>query len=93
MKTYPEGTNCRTDWQSVPVDFQPPTPQDMRAGQSQLTVTIFSGTRSMPVHDWSRVFAGAFHDFHLAWMAELRNALNGGILPENYYALAEQAVS
>ncbi len=44
----------------------------------------------MPIHDWSRVFAGAFHDFHLAWMAELRNALNGGILPENYYALAEQ---
>jgi hypothetical protein len=44
----------------------------------------------MPVHDWSRVFAGAFHDFHLAWIAELRNALNGGILPPDYYALAEQ---
>ena len=44
----------------------------------------------MPIHDWSRVFDGAFHDFHLAWIAELRSALNGGILPPQYYALAEQ---
>jgi hypothetical protein len=44
----------------------------------------------MPIHDWSRVFDGAFHDFHLAWIAELRTALNGGILPPEYYAMAEQ---
>jgi hypothetical protein len=44
----------------------------------------------MPVHDWTRVFDGAFHDFHFAWIAELRNALNGGILPPDYYAMAEQ---
>jgi Protein of unknown function (DUF4058) len=44
----------------------------------------------MPVHDWSRVFAGAFHDFHLGWIAELRKALNGGVLPPDYYAMAEQ---
>jgi hypothetical protein len=44
----------------------------------------------MPIHDWTRVFDGAFHDFHLAWIAELRNALNGGILPPDYYAMAEQ---
>src|SRR5215510_13070680 len=44
----------------------------------------------MPVHDWSRVTAGTFHDFHLAWIAELRRALNGGLLPPGYYALAEQ---
>lgn len=44
----------------------------------------------MPIHDWSRVFDGAFHDFHLAWIAELRNALNDGILPPDYYAMAEQ---
>jgi len=44
----------------------------------------------MPVHDWSRVTAGTFHDFHLAWIAELRRALNGGLLPRGYYALAEQ---
>jgi hypothetical protein len=44
----------------------------------------------MPIRDWSRVFDGAFHDFHLAWIAELRAALNGGILPPEYYAMAEQ---
>jgi hypothetical protein len=44
----------------------------------------------MPIHDWTRVTAGTWHDFHLAWIAELRNALNGGILPADYYAQAEQ---
>jgi hypothetical protein len=44
----------------------------------------------MPAHDWSRVTAGTFHDFHLAWIAELRRALNGGLLPPGYYAMAEQ---
>lgn len=44
----------------------------------------------MPVHDWTRVEAGIFHDFHSAWITELRNALNGGLLPKNYYALSEQ---
>jgi hypothetical protein len=44
----------------------------------------------MPIHDWTRVSAGTFHDFHLAWIAELRKALNSGLLPAGYYALAEQ---
>lgn len=44
----------------------------------------------MPIHDWTRVTSGTFHDFHLAWIAELRRALNGGLLPKGYYALAEQ---
>ncbi len=44
----------------------------------------------MPVHDWTRVEDGIFHDFHLAWIGELRKALNRGILPAGYYALAEQ---
>jgi hypothetical protein len=44
----------------------------------------------MPIHDWSRVFDGAFHDFHHVWIGELRNALNEGILPPDYYAMAEQ---
>jgi hypothetical protein len=44
----------------------------------------------MPIHDWTRVFDGAFHAFHLTWMAELQTALNSGILPPDYYALAEQ---
>src|SRR5579872_5114292 len=48
--------------------------------------------RRLPVgvHDWSRVDAGIFHDFHVAWIGELRRALNGGFLPPEYYALAEQ---
>jgi hypothetical protein len=44
----------------------------------------------MPIHDWTRVSAGTFHDFHNAWITELRNALNGGLLPTGYYAQGEQ---
>jgi hypothetical protein len=44
----------------------------------------------MPVHDWSRVDAGIFHAFHLAWLGVLQQALNSGLLPSGYYALAEQ---
>lgn len=44
----------------------------------------------MPIHDWTRVPAGTWHDFHLAWIAEVRNALNGGLLPPSYYAQADQ---
>ena len=36
----------------------------------------------MPVHDWTRVDAGVFHDFHNVWIAFLRNALNSGVLPK-----------
>jgi hypothetical protein len=46
----------------------------------------------MPIHDWTRVSAGTSHDFHLTWIAEIRNALNGGVLPPDYYAQAEQIV-
>jgi len=44
----------------------------------------------MPVHDWTRVTAGTFHHFHQAWITALSDALNAGLLPEGYYALAEQ---
>ncbi len=44
----------------------------------------------MPLHDWARVDAGIFHAFHVAWLPELQKALNSGLLPEGYYALAEQ---
>ena len=44
----------------------------------------------MPVHDWTRVDAGTFHAFHLAWITHLSESLNGGILPGGYYAMAEQ---
>jgi len=44
----------------------------------------------MPIHDWTRVTAGTWHAFHLSWIAEIQLALNGGILPADYYAQAEQ---
>ena len=43
----------------------------------------------VPLHDWTRVEAGDWHDFHLAWIAEIRKQLNGGILPDGYSAKAE----
>jgi hypothetical protein len=47
----------------------------------------------MPVHDWSRVDDGTFHAFHNAWLAQLMNALNNGLLPPDYYALSEQVAT
>jgi hypothetical protein len=44
----------------------------------------------MPVHDWTRVEAGLFHDFHHEWISTIKSALNNGLLPPDYYALAEQ---
>ncbi|MFN4259311.1 MAG: DUF4058 family protein [Gemmataceae bacterium] len=44
----------------------------------------------MPIHDWTRVTAGTWHAFHLSWIAEIQLALNGGLLPPDYYAQAEQ---
>jgi Protein of unknown function (DUF4058) len=44
----------------------------------------------MPAHDWTRVDASVFHDFHNVWIALLRNALNSGALPKGYYAMSEQ---
>jgi hypothetical protein len=41
----------------------------------------------MPVHDWTRVDEGVYHDLHLSWNAALLKALNGGLLPSDYYAL------
>jgi len=44
----------------------------------------------MPIHDWTRVSAGTFHDFHTTWLVELKRVLNDGVLPPDFYALAEQ---
>jgi hypothetical protein len=44
----------------------------------------------MPAHDWTRVDAGIFHHFHHGWIEEIARALNRGVLPDDYYALAEQ---
>src|SRR5258707_510043 len=47
----------------------------------------------MPVHDWTRVDAGTFHAFHTLWISEIMKALNAGLLPKGYYALAEQVAT
>jgi hypothetical protein len=44
----------------------------------------------MPIHDWTRVPDGTFHDFHVSWIPKIKNTLNRGVLPAGYYALAEQ---
>lgn len=44
----------------------------------------------MPIHDWSRIPAGLFHDFHQTWSIHLKFALNAGILPKGITALVEQ---
>ena len=37
------------------------------------------------MHDWTRVDAGIYHDFHLEWISQLKRALNER-LPSDYYA-------
>jgi hypothetical protein len=44
----------------------------------------------MPVHDWTRVSDGTFHDFHYSWVLEIKRALKRGLLPKGYYVMAEQ---
>ena len=46
----------------------------------------------MPLHDWTLVDAGTFHDFHQTWMVALSTALNNGVLPKGYFAMIEQRV-
>jgi hypothetical protein len=46
----------------------------------------------MPIHDWSRVPAGAFHDFHQDWTIEIRRTLNRGLLPPGYSAVTDLRV-
>src|SRR5262245_8717401 len=45
---------------------------------------------AMPIHDWTRVEAGIFQHFHLEWISATQRLLNAEILPNGYYALAEQ---
>ena len=43
----------------------------------------------MPIHDWTRVPAGTYHFFHQHWIIAIADALNGGGLPEGYFAMSE----
>ncbi len=44
----------------------------------------------MPIHDWTRLEPGDFHHFRQRWISALTDSLNGGLLPPDYMALAEQ---
>jgi hypothetical protein len=44
----------------------------------------------MPIHDWTRVYAGIFHDFHQRWCGRIQERLNAGLLPPDHYALLDQ---
>ncbi|HEX4607160.1 MAG TPA: DUF4058 domain-containing protein, partial [Urbifossiella sp.] len=46
----------------------------------------------MPMHDWTRVGAGIYHHFHGRWLYAVAAALNCGVLPPGFYALADQIV-
>ncbi len=46
----------------------------------------------MPLHDWTRIEAYAYHDFHTGWLVAIRRVLNDGVLPAGYYARAEQSL-
>lgn len=44
----------------------------------------------MPIHDWTRVSAGTFHDLHCTWISLMKIRLNDGLLPRGFYAQVEQ---
>jgi hypothetical protein len=47
------------------------------------------GEKLMPIHDWTCVPAGLFHDFHQSWTIRIRDALNAGRLSKGLSALVE----
>lgn len=46
----------------------------------------------MPMHDWSRVQSGIYHNFHYRWIAAIMDRLNAGLLPKGMIAMAEQII-
>jgi len=46
----------------------------------------------MPMHDWTRVKAGTYHNFHVLWMSSITNRLNAGLLPSGFFAMTEQII-
>ena len=46
------------------------------------------GPAPVPLHDWTRVDPGDWHDFHVSWIAYLKRDLKR-LLPPGYYARGE----
>ncbi len=47
----------------------------------------------MPIHDWTKTYAGIFHSFHQSWCGRIQERLNAGLLPDDHYALTEQVTT
>lgn len=47
----------------------------------------------MPMHDWTKVKSGTYHNFHYRWVAAIMDRLNAGLLPPGFFAMAEQRVA
>ena len=47
----------------------------------------------MSMHDGTKVEARIFHAFHHRWISAIRDELNGGTLPADFYALPEQVLA
>ncbi len=45
----------------------------------------------MPIHDWSRAEASVFHAFRHRWLGALCDAMNDGRLPDDHFAMIEEA--
>lgn len=45
----------------------------------------------MPMHDWTLVPDGIYHAFQFGWVSAVTDRLNNGVLPDDLYALPEQA--
>lgn len=43
----------------------------------------------MPIHEWSRVDPGLFHNFVQGWTVDLRRWLNQGALPNAHFAMID----
>lgn len=47
----------------------------------------------MPIHDWTQLDAGSWHEFHQSWSVRIKDALNGGLLPKGHHAYVESKVA
>jgi len=36
----------------------------------------------MPMHNWTKVPPGTYHNFHYRWIAAIMDQLNAGLLPQ-----------
>jgi len=54
--------------------------------------TAESKVLNMPMHDWSLVQSGVYHNFHVLWLSAITNRLSAGLLPKGMIAMAEQII-